>query len=432
MNNKDVSRRVLWMFIALAVTFLTGIATRILVFLAGVHEVDGELEFRSEKAFKLIVNHGKALDLIVLICILLVAVSWILFGKYSRGVFRAGVMAAVFVLVTGCRMLLYGNPNLGKLTRNLLDTAYIVAYLVCWGSILLYAHSMKKHVAAVRDKKEETLWKGAFFLSIVYVGLYFAYVVLSVAAGRSRNKALSEATSMAEYRKSLNTGGRKVLNTVTKVVGKTKTVSFYCMLLWFMLCLWLLYRVWKKRASEPKAEEKRTEPTVLSLELTDTEWPAAEITHDRNIARGIVYDGEGFFYFVHVDRDDAFGKATVIETPGGGVEEGEDLAAAIRRELSEELGADVDVIGKIALISDYYNVIGRHNLSNYFLCKVRSFGEKHLTKDEIEDFHLQTLRLTYEQALAEYEKNREYPFGRLVANREVPVLQWAKQWIEKD
>lgn len=141
---------------------------------------------------------------------------------------------------------------------------------------------------------------------------------------------------------------------------------------------------------------------------------------------------EGYFYFVHVDRDDAFGKATVIETPGGGVEEGEDLAAAIRRELSEELGADVDVIGKIALISDYYNVIGRHNLSNYFLCKVRSFGEKHLTKDEIEDFHLQTLRLTYEQALAEYEKNREYPFGRLVANREVPVLQWAKQWIEKD
>ena len=180
------------------------------------------------------------------------------------------------------------------------------------------------------------------------------------------------------------------------------------------------------------APEKGTGPDFLQMELADTEWPAAEITHDRNIARGIVYDGEGYFYFVHVERDDAFGHATVIETPGGGVEEGEDLATAIHRELSEELGADVDVIGKIALISDYYNVIGRHNLSNYFLCKVRSFGEKHLTKDEIEDFHLQTMRLTYEEALAEYEKNREYPFGRLVANREVPVLQWAKQWIEKD
>ena len=29
----------------------------------------------------------------------------------------------------------------------------------------------------------------------------------------------------------------------------------------------------------------------------------------------------------------------------------------------------------------------------YFLCKVISFGDKHLTKDEIEDFHLSTLKL---------------------------------------
>ena len=56
MNNKDVSRRVLWMFIAFAAVLLDSIAKRILVFLAGTHEVDGELEFRSVKAVKLIVN----------------------------------------------------------------------------------------------------------------------------------------------------------------------------------------------------------------------------------------------------------------------------------------------------------------------------------------------------------------------------------------
>ena len=169
----------------------------------------------------------------------------------------------------------------------------------------------------------------------------------------------------------------------------------------------------------------------LFIELKDTEWPLQEITHDRHIARAIVYDEEGYFYFVHVNRDDAFGVASVIETPGGGVEAGEDLGTAIRRELSEELGADVDVICKIGLVSDYYNVIGRHNLSNYFLCKVKSSGERHLTQDEIDDFHLQTMRLTYEQALAEYEKNRDYAFGRLVANREVPVLKRAKELLEK-
>ena len=169
----------------------------------------------------------------------------------------------------------------------------------------------------------------------------------------------------------------------------------------------------------------------LFIELKDNEWPLQEITHDRHIARAIVFDTDGYFYFVHVNRDDAFGKASVIETPGGGVEAGEDLGTAIRRELSEELGADVDVICKIGLVSDYYNVIGRHNLSNYFLCKVKSFGERHLTQDEIDDFHLQTMRLTYEQALAQYEKNRDYAFGRLVANREVPILKRAKELLEK-
>lgn len=430
MNNKDVSRRVLWMVIALAVTFLRTIAWKILLFLATPYEVDGEREIRSEWAYKLVVNHGKVLDCITLICALLLTICLILFGKYSQGVFRTGLLYAVYVLVLGCNILTSGNRNLATGVKNLLDTAGILAVFVYLVSFLLYTHSMKKHVVAVREK-QKVLWKCAFLLAVVFVVFNMAYRILSFATAIVVSNYRVQTTSLFVYEETVNTGGRKVLATVTRVAGIAETVAYFCLMLWILICLWLLYRGWKKRSSESKGK-KETEPALLHLELTDTEWPAAEITHDRNIARGIVYDGEGYFYFVHVDRDDAFGKATVIETPGGGVEEGEDLATAIRRELSEELGADVDVIGKIALISDYYNVIGRHNLSNYFLCKVRSFGEKHLTKDEIEDFHLQTLRLTYEQALAEYEKNREYPFGRLVANREVPVLQWAKQWIEKD
>lgn len=65
----------------------------------------------------------------------------------------------------------------------------------------------------------------------------------------------------------------------------------------------------------------------------------------------------------------------------------------------------------------------------YFLCKVISFGDKHLTKDEIEDFHLSTLKLKYEEALGEYEKCRCTGLGRLVANREIPVLKRAKELL---
>lgn len=168
----------------------------------------------------------------------------------------------------------------------------------------------------------------------------------------------------------------------------------------------------------------------LLLDLTDNEWPLTTIDHDRLIARAIVVDNEDNFYFVRANRDDDFGKATLIETAGGGVEDGEDLDTAIKRELKEELGVDVEVICKIGVVSDYYNLIHRHNINNYFLCKTISFGDRHLTRDEIEDFHLSTLKLKYEEALTEYEKCRCTKLGRLVANREVPVLKRAKELLK--
>ncbi len=180
-------------------------------------------------------------------------------------------------------------------------------------------------------------------------------------------------------------------------------------------------------SGEPSKVYVKKIPThELLIELKDTEWPFEYTDHDRRIARGIVFDDDGYFYFVRAERDDDFGKSTLIETAGGGVEAGEDFDSAIKRELKEELGAEVEIICRIGVVSDYYNLIHRHNLNNYFLCKVVSFGDKHLTQDEIEDFHLSTLKLTYEEAVAEYEKRRETKLGRLIANRELPILKKAK------
>lgn len=170
----------------------------------------------------------------------------------------------------------------------------------------------------------------------------------------------------------------------------------------------------------------------LAIELQDTEWPFEFTDHDRMIVRAICFDDDGFFYFVRVERDDVFGKATLIETSGGGVESGEDLQSAIKRELKEELGVEVDIIHRIGVVSDYYNLIHRHNLNNYFLCKIKSFCDKNLTQEEIEEFHLSTLKMTYQEAISEYEKRRETKLGRLIANRELPVLLIAKEMMERE
>lgn len=169
---------------------------------------------------------------------------------------------------------------------------------------------------------------------------------------------------------------------------------------------------------------------MINLNLRDEEWNFDGITHDRQIVRAIVFDGDGYFYFVRVDRDDDFGRAIYIETAGGGVEDGEDLEIAIRRELQEELGAWVEVICKIGVVSDYYNLIYRHNINNYYLCKIISLGEKHMTYDEINAFHLSTLKLTYCEALNEYERCMSTKLGRLIGNREMPILKRAKEILD--
>lgn len=168
----------------------------------------------------------------------------------------------------------------------------------------------------------------------------------------------------------------------------------------------------------------------IELSLRDEEWAFDGVTHDRQIVRAIVLDDEGYFYFVRVDRDDDFGRAVCIETAGGGVEDGENLDFAIRRELEEELGASVEVLCKIGVVSDYYNLIHRHNINNYYLCRAVSFGEKHMTEDEIHSFHLSTLKLTYEEAVAEYERCRQTPLGSIICNRELPILKRAKEILD--
>ena len=57
----------------------------------------------------------------------------------------------------------------------------------------------------------------------------------------------------------------------------------------------------------------------VHIELEDREWPFTYTDHDRRIVRAIVFDGDGFLYFTRITRDDHFGKATLIETSGGGV-----------------------------------------------------------------------------------------------------------------
>lgn len=172
-------------------------------------------------------------------------------------------------------------------------------------------------------------------------------------------------------------------------------------------------------------------PKPLHIELKDTEWPFTYTDHHRRVVRAIVVDADGTFYFNRLERDDDFCHGQVVETAGGGVEEGEALTDAIRRELREELGAEVEILGEIGTVSDYYNLIHRHNINRFYLCRAVSFGATQMTEAEVNAFHLSTLRLTYEEAEAEYARCCDGPLGRLIAARELPMLRQAKEMLER-
>lgn len=172
--------------------------------------------------------------------------------------------------------------------------------------------------------------------------------------------------------------------------------------------------------------------TPIEIKLKDNSYPFSYIDHDRKIVRAIVVDEDGFFYFVTPTRNDIFGNLTFIETSGGGVEDNEDLTTALKRELKEELGVEVQLIAYLGLVSDYYNLIHRHNLNYYYLVRITSFGKKHLTIDELNDFHLITYKATYYEALEKYESVKNTKLGALIYAREVPIFKLAYQYLSEN
>lgn len=174
----------------------------------------------------------------------------------------------------------------------------------------------------------------------------------------------------------------------------------------------------------------KIEPIRLVLE--DTSWPREnKKLKIRNIVRAIVYTDDGFFYFVNPTRDDDFGKLNFIETSGGGVDDFETLKTAIKRELKEEMGVEIALVAYLGFVKDYYNLINRENHNHYFLVKALSFGNKHLTPEESFEFDLKTFKTTYQEARKFYNKNKETKLGRLIYAREVPILDYAFETINK-
>src|SRR3989338_1363482 len=88
--------------------------------------------------------------------------------------------------------------------------------------------------------------------------------------------------------------------------------------------------------------------------------------HERHTARAVVFDKEGNLGLLYIETLDYH------KLPGGGVEAGEDMIAALHRECKEELGVEVEITGEVGTIEEWRKEEKLLQTSNCYVVKVTS------------------------------------------------------------
>ena len=155
------------------------------------------------------------------------------------------------------------------------------------------------------------------------------------------------------------------------------------------------------------------------------EFTATTPTQERKASRAIVLDENGNVALLHAT------KKHFHKLPGGGVEAGESIEEALKRELAEEIGCMAKNIRELGIVEEFRNKFSLHQLSYCFIADIS--GEKgipHLEPDEIAD-GFETVWLSLEDAIntIEGEALVEDYEGKFIQKRDLILLKLVTQQI---
>lgn len=144
----------------------------------------------------------------------------------------------------------------------------------------------------------------------------------------------------------------------------------------------------------------------------------------RTAARAIIQDADGNVGLMYVARDGYY------KIPGGGVDEGEDMMMALRRECQEEAGCDIEVLGEIGSTLEYWKEQNEKQTSYCYFAKVS--GEKgtpQFTESE-QKRGFEIMWLPYEEALKTIKGSIITDYGpEYMVPRDTLFLEAARKYL---
>jgi 8-oxo-dGTP diphosphatase len=148
----------------------------------------------------------------------------------------------------------------------------------------------------------------------------------------------------------------------------------------------------------------------------------------RKAARAVVFNERNEIAFQSVSKHNYY------KLPGGGVERGETILEALKREIREEAGCeDIKVIDEIGIIIEYRNKFDILQVSYCYLAEtIGKIDSPEYDKAEIEE-GLESLWVPMEKAMTLLRNSKPDDYdGKFIVKRDLFFLEELKKTLDKD